>query len=159
MHKLLRRALTGTAAAAALFLAQPAAADTVCEWMDLANRLGAAAQASSAPRMPEAERATTRTALAIFEALNAIDRRYRSHVGFAPGDASASQDAAAATAAFKVLLHHYPAQRTQLEDSYALAMAGIADARAREAGRLIGERAAAAALAAGGIDPAVAQEP
>ena len=29
-----------TAAAAALGLAQPAAADTVCDWMDLANRLG-----------------------------------------------------------------------------------------------------------------------
>jgi hypothetical protein len=147
------------AAAAALFSAQPASADTVCEWMDLANRLGIAAQAAPSPQLPEQMRATTRAALAMFEALNAIDPRYRSYLGFEPADRSASQDSAAATAAYKVLVHHYPAQKTAIEDSYALAMAGIRDERAREAGRLIGEKAAAAAIQAGGIDPAIPQEP
>ena len=148
----MRKAYLVLAAAAAVGLAQPAAADTVCEWMDLAGRLGAAQQASPV-RLPEQERATTRTALAMFEALNAIDRRYQSYTGFEPADAAASQDAAAATAAYRVLLHHYPAQKTALDDSHALAMASAGDPARREAGRAIGERAAAAALAAGGVDP------
>jgi len=148
-----------TAAAAALLLAQPASADTVCEWMDLAGRLGAAAQAAPNPQLPEQMRATTRTSLAMFEALNAIDRRYQSYLGFEPADRTASPDSAAATAAYKVLVHHYPAQKAAIEDSYALAMAGIRDERAREAGRSIGEKAAAAAIQAGGIDPALPQEP
>jgi hypothetical protein len=147
------------ACASALLLAQPASADTVCEWMDLANRLGAAAQAAPSPQPPEQTRATTRTALAMFEALNAIDRRYLSYLGFEPADRTASQDAAAATAAYKVLVHHYPAQKTALDDSYTLAMAAIGDERAREAGRALGEKTAAAAVQAGGIDPAVAQAP
>ena len=155
---MLKRIWTTATAAAALFAATPASADTVCDWMDLANRLGAAAQGMPG-RMPEAERATTRVALAMFEALNAIEPRYRSHVGFPAAGAAASQEAAAATAAFKVLLHHYPAQRTNLEESYALAMSAVRGEAAREAGRAVGEAAAVAALAAGGIDPARPQEP
>jgi hypothetical protein len=151
--------LTVAAAAALTFGAQPAAADTVCEWMDMAGRLSAASMAAPAGQTPEQARASTRTALAMFEALNAIDRRYQTYLGFEPGPASASQDAAAATAAYKVLVHHYPAQKSALDDSYALAMAGIKDERAREAGQALGEKAAAAAIAAGGIDPAIVQEP
>lgn len=147
------------AAVAAAGLTAPASADAVCEWMDLAGRLNAAAQAAPSPQSPEQTRASTRTALAMFEALNAIDRRYQSYLGFEPADGTASQDSAAATAAYKVLVHHYPAQKTALDDSYTLAMAGIKDERAREAGRMLGEKAAAAAIAAGGIDPSVPQEP
>ncbi|HEX8512739.1 MAG TPA: vanadium-dependent haloperoxidase [Allosphingosinicella sp.] len=154
---MMRASYLGAAAVAALAFAQPASADAVCEWMDLANRLNFAAQASG--QTPDQARATTRTAIAMFEALNAIDRRYRSYLGFEPADRTASQDAAAATAAFKVLVHHYPAQKAALDDSYALAMAGIGDERAREAGRTLGEKAAAAAIQAGGVDPAVTQEP
>ena len=147
------------AAAAAIFWAQPASADTVCEWMELAGRLGSAAQA--APMQPaEQTRATTRTALAMFEALNRIEPRYRSYLAFAaPANPDASQDAAAATAAFKVLAHHHPSQRTALEESYALAMSTLPDGPAKEAGRLIGEAAATAAIAAGGVDPAIEQTP
>ncbi|MGZ8349627.1 MAG: vanadium-dependent haloperoxidase [Allosphingosinicella sp.] len=155
----MRTELKVMVAAATLGFAQPASADIVCDWMDYANRLGAAQMAAPGPRTPDEQRATTRTALALFEALNAIDRRYRSHLGLEAGDPSASQEAAAATAAARVLAHHYPAQRTQIEESYALAMAGIVDEARREAGRAIGERAAESAIAAGGIDPAIAQLP
>jgi hypothetical protein len=105
------------------------------------------------------DRAVTRVSLAMFEALNAIDRRYESYLGFPAGDASASQDAAAATAAYHVLLHAFPGQKASLDENYAIAMAYIADEGAREAGRLIGEQAAAAAIAAGGVDPAIQQVP
>jgi hypothetical protein len=144
------------AAVAALAFARPAKADTVCDWWELGNRLYNATQAT---RTPEQERAITRATLAMFEALNAIDRRYESYLGFPAGDPSASQDAAAATAAYRVLLYHFPTQKTALDDTYAIAMATVTDERAREAGRMIGEQAATAAIAAGGIDPAVVQEP
>ena len=156
----MRRSAFLAAAAAALMLgAQPASADTVTDWMDVANRLNNAAQASPTPQTADQVRATTRTALAMFEAVNAIDRRYQGYLQLPQAEPSASQDAASATAAFRVLLHHYPAQRSALEDSYALAMSWIAEGPAKEAGRRVGEAAAQAAIAAGGVDPAIEQVP
>ena len=153
------RALTLMLAGAALAMSGPARADVVTDWWDVANRYFNAGQGSPGPRTPDMERASTRTALAMFEAVNAIDRRYQSFLNVPAGDSKASQEAAAATAAFKVLLHHYPANKAPLEEGYALSMAGIADTPAKAAGIAFGEQAAAAAIAAGGIDPAVAQSP
>ena len=148
------------AAAAALAFARPAAADTVTDWWDFGNRIAQTASGlSGLPGTPDQQRAQTRATLAMFEAVNAIDRRYESYLHVPAGDPGASQDAAAATAAYRVLLQHFPAQRTALDESYAIAMAAIPEGPAREAGRQIGEAAAAAAMNAGGIDPAVAQVP
>ncbi|HYI47077.1 MAG TPA: vanadium-dependent haloperoxidase [Allosphingosinicella sp.] len=156
----MRKALIGMAAAGAFLLAQPAAADPVTDWWEFANRIALTAQGPTGlPGTPDQQRAVTRTALAMFEAVNAIDRRYTSYLGFPVAAPTASPDAAAATAAYKVLLHHFPAQRPALEESYAIAMAAIPDEPRREAGRLIGEAAATAAIAAGGIDPAIVQTP
>jgi hypothetical protein len=141
-------------------VAAPAQADTVCEWMEFTQAIvTAGAPPPTAPRTPDHERATTQVALAMFEALNAIDRRYQSYLNVTAGDRAASQDAAAVTAAYRVLLAHYPGQRVALDDAYQLGMNAVADAAAREAGRAVGERAAQAALAAGGIDPAIVQIP
>ncbi len=149
------RDLRIVAAAVAMACATPAAADTVSDWWEFAGKLAPPGGGDS----PETMRSTTRVSLAMFEALNAIDRRYESHLNLPQGDASASQDAAAATAAYQVLLVHYPAQKAALDDSYAIAMAEVRDAGKREAGRRIGEAAAQAAMTAGGIDPAIAQTP
>ncbi|HMG47730.1 MAG TPA: vanadium-dependent haloperoxidase [Allosphingosinicella sp.] len=153
----MRRIHLGLAAAALLF-AQPARADTVTDWWDFSNRIAATSQGPSGlPGTPDQQRAVSRAALAMFEAVNAIDRRYESYLNFPAGDGTASPDAAAASAAYQILLHHFPAQRAALDESYAIAMAGIPDTPRREAGRLIGEAAATAAMAAGGIDPAISQ--
>jgi hypothetical protein len=146
-------------AAAALATASPASADAVTDWWELGAKFNFAQQASGMPAPPEAQRAAARAALATFEAVNAIDRRYESYLGFPVADASASQDAAAATAAYKVLLQHYPQNKSHLEESYALAMAQIPESPAKTAGTAIGEQAAQAAMAGGGIDPAVEQTP
>ena len=147
-------------AATALVTATPAAADTVCEWVEFAQSVQTAASPpASAPRVPDHDRAQTQVALAMFEALNAIDRRYESYVGMAPGDPKASQDAAAVTAAYTVLIAHYPGQKGAIEESYAIAMEQVPDSAAREAGKRVGELAAQAALKTGQIDPAVAQTP
>jgi hypothetical protein len=145
--------------AAAVAFAQPAAADTVCDWWEFATRMANPMTASATPRTPDQERAVTRASLAMFEALNAIDRRYESYLNFPLGDPGASQDAAAATAAYTVLVAAFPVQKTLLDETYAFAMAAIPEGPARDAGRQIGEAAAAAAMQAGGIDPAIPQAP
>ena len=149
--------LAGTAG---LLAAAPASADTVCEWIEFSEAIArASAPPPDAPRTGEHDRAGTQVTLAMFEALNAIDRRYETFLGMAQGDRTASQEAAAATAAYRVLLAHYPGQKTALDDSHNVTMLGIANAGAREGGKAIGEAAAKLALAAGGTDPAKAAVP
>ncbi|HYE47400.1 MAG TPA: vanadium-dependent haloperoxidase [Caulobacter sp.] len=151
----MRKTLTLLLAAAALAVAQPAAADTVSDWWEFATKISNASQPPpGSGRTPDGERALTRASLAMFEAANAIDRRYESYLGVPAGDPAASQEAAIITAAYKVLVHHFPTQKAALDDSYGLAMAALPDGPAKEAGRLIGEQAAAASLTAGGLDPA-----
>jgi hypothetical protein len=147
------------AAVAALLMAAPAQADTLTDWWETAQRYYLAGQFSGSPRTPDLERASARTALAMFEAVNAIDRRYESYLKLPAADSKASPEAAAATAAFKVLLHHYPANKTVLEESHAMVMAGIADSPAKAAGIAVGEAASAAAIPANGIDPSIEQTP
>src|SRR4028118_327568 len=127
------RPIAMTAAAiAALMVPRPALADTATDWWEIAGKfnfaqpesgrpsppgrgaaprgwettgkLNFAPQASGMPSPPETQRASARAALAVFEAVNAIDRRYQSYVDFPAAAGPASQDAAAATAAFKVLM-------------------------------------------------------
>ena len=138
----------------------PAYADTVCEWFEFGGKIAEkSAPPPNSQRGPEHGRATTQMALAMFEALNAIDRRYESYVGLDVGDARASQTAAAITAAYEVLTAHFPGQKTTLDENYSLALAGEADAVRRDAGVAIGKRAAEAALAKGGIDDKIVQSP
>ena len=148
------------AAMLAAFAATPALADTVCEWMDFSQAIAsAAAPPPSAPRTPDHDRAGTQVALAMFEALNAIDRRYESYLKIPAADPRASQDVAAATAAYQVLLAHYPSQKNALEENYAIALAAEPNSAARDTGKAIGEAAAKAALASGGIDSNIPQTP
>ena len=148
------------AAGALLAAAAPASADTVCEWIEYGEAVATAAPpAPDAPRTGEHDRARTQLALAMFEALNAIDRKYESYLGMPAADPGASQDAAAATAAHAVLLAHYPGQKSSLEDSYGVTMMSVTDTAARDKGKAVGEAAARLALAAGGLDPALKPVP
>jgi hypothetical protein len=151
--------LIAGAAVAALASATQAQADAVTDWWEIGAKFNFAQQTAAMPSPPETQRASARAALAVFEAVNAIDRRYESYLNFPAADASASQDAAAATAAFKVLLQHYPQNKSHLEESYALAMAQVPDGAAKASGTGIGDQAATAVMALGGIDPAVEQTP
>lgn len=156
----MRKNITGTISIALLSIASPAAANTVSDWVEFANRIHSPLDPAPESRArPESSRATTRVALAMFEALNAIDHRYESYVGMAQGDKTASPDAAAITAAYRVLSDHFPSAKGELDDGYAIAMAALPDDTRREAGRLIGEQAAKGALAVGGIDPKIVQIP
>ena len=158
----MRKWTWAAAVAAAMLGSTPASADTICEWYEFGQSILLAPSPSAmagGPRNPDLDRAGTRLTIAMFEAVNAIDRRYQSYLGLPARDAGASQEAAAITAAYRILHEYFPAQRTSLDDAYALAMNGITDAARRQAGQQIGEEAARAAMAAGGVDAAIAQVP
>jgi hypothetical protein len=95
----------------------------------------------------------------MFEALNAIDRRYESYLKLPMADRSASQEAAAASAAYHVLMSYFPSQKIALEESYSMALEAVPDLRARDAGVRIGKQAAEGALKAGAADPSVTPAP
>lgn len=145
--------------AASAFAATPAHADIVCEWMDFAGKIQVAAIPQPGPLTGEHDRAQSQVALAMFEATNAIDRRYVSYLAFAERAPGASQEAAAATAAYHVLLSHFPSQKAALAESHAMTLESVTDPAAREAGKKVGEAAAAAALQAGNVDPSAPQTP
>ncbi len=151
----MNRFIRAVSALAAACAPSPVLADTVADW----SEFGAAVIKAASERGSGVAHGETQAALAMFEALNAIDRRYESYLGFAQGDPAASQDVAAATASYRVLLTLYPSQTSALNDGYAVAMTGTAEGPAKETAKAIGEAAAAAALKAGGLDPAIAQKP
>ncbi len=83
--------------------------------------------------------------LAVFEAVNAITGDYEPYLGVAAPN-GASVDAAAATAAYRVLKTYFPAAPS-LDDSYASSLTAIADGVSKSDGIATGELAAAAVLA------------
>jgi len=83
---------------------------------------------------------------AMYDAVNSIDRRYQSYLRVPRADRRASKDAAAATAAFRVLATNFPLQLTTLQGHYATSLAGIPEGKAKARGIAAGEAAAAAML-------------
>jgi hypothetical protein len=149
-------------AAVGLAMTGPARADTVCEWMEFARKAlpqspGQAGSQLTIVRDGKGDHNETKVALAMFEALNAIDHRYRSYVGLPVGSGTADQQVAAMTAATEVLLALAPANKTAVQESYDLAVAGVADGAAKADAIAIGKKAAAAVLAIPDIDPKVKQ--
>src|SRR4051812_5314706 len=85
---------------------------------------------------------------AVYDAVNSIDQRHQRYLPVPPASRSASQDAAAATASFKVLTALYPPQLGRLQPFYAASLAAIADGRSKTRGIAAGEVAANAMLLA-----------
>ena len=132
------------ALAAVLGMPAGARADAVLDW-------NLHAQSTIFATGPTAHASTLSFAMvhgAVYDAVNAIDRRNRPYLRVPPAERWASKDAAAATAAFRVLAALYPAQLATLEGHYDVSLAAIADGRQRRAGSPPGEAGAAAMLAA-----------
>jgi hypothetical protein len=139
----LAAALTGLAA-----LVAPAvgSADTVTQW----NQNAATALYVTAAQPPNVS--VLHMAMvqgAVYDAVNAIDGSREGYLLTSrvatPTD---SKDAAAATAAYKVLLNIVPPQQPALQPLYDATLAGIADTPAKTRGIAVGEAAAAAMIAA-----------
>lgn len=130
-----------------------ASADVVTDWNVKAGNLVVEAKLGT----PPANRVLALVHTAVYEATNAITRRYpasRLQIEATPG---ASVDAAVAAANRSTLLELLPAQQASIEAAYQAALASIADGPAKAAGIAIGQQAAAATLASRTEDAAVAE--
>lgn len=146
MHATRARWVVIGAAVVAAFAAPAAArADAVTDWNVYAN----AAIFSTGPTAHAATLSTAMVQGAVYDAVNAIAGGYTPYLGGTPAaDPMYSQDAAAATAAFRVVSVLVPTQLTVLQGQYSASLAAIAPGAAKAGGIRVGERAAAAMLAA-----------
>jgi hypothetical protein len=87
---------------------------------------------------------------AVYDAVNAIDRGHQPYLVQPPSNPTDSKEAAAATAAFRVLVGLFPGQAATLQPIYDAYIAGLPDKPpgSRAAGITIGEATAAAMLQA-----------
>ncbi len=87
------------------------------------------------------------TQLAVFEAVNAIDKDFDPYLGTIAAPPTASAEAAAVVAAHAVLKNYFPANAAALDAARATSLAGIADGIRKQQGISVGAAAAAAMIA------------
>lgn len=142
--KTIRKKISAAAAAlvAAVFVSTPAIAkaDVVLDWNAIAI--------SAAVTNPfNQARVMATTQLAVFEAVNAIERGYEPYLGTVVAPAGASSDAAVIAAASRVLRESLPGSVGMVDAARASSLAAIPDGPAKTSGIAVGEAAAAAMLA------------
>jgi hypothetical protein len=128
----------------ALSFSASARADTVTDW----NAHAVNSLVTTAGQSPTVS--TIHLAMvhgAVYDAVNSIDERYEPYVVRVRARGWYSQDAAAATAAYRVLLALVPAQQPTLGPLYEATLAAIPAGDAKQGGIRTGEIAAAAMLA------------
>lgn len=130
-------------ALAATLLATAARGDVIMDWNAKADALAVEKQLLNAPNT----RGQAMLHVAMFEAVNAIDRRYAPYRLNLTADRTTSREAAAAAAAYDVLLALYPDKKTDLDATLATSLAGIADNEAKSKGIELGKQAAAGVIA------------
>src|SRR5829696_4850840 len=145
----LRTRRLGLGLTAAAFIAMagsaPASADTVTDWnTNAVNAL--VGTAGQSPTVSSIHLAMVHGA--VYDAVNSIDERYEPYLVDVRARDWYSRDAAAATAAYKVLLAIVPAQAPTLSAQYEISMGAVAAGAARDNGTRVGEIAAAAMLTA-----------
>ncbi|MDA0167968.1 vanadium-dependent haloperoxidase [Solirubrobacter taibaiensis] len=129
----------------ALAISASARADTVTDWN--VNAVGAlVGTAGQSPTVSTVHLAMVHGA--VYDAVNSIDERYEPYLVDVRARDWYSRDAAAATAAYKVLLAIVPAQAPTLSAQYEISMGAIPAGPARDNGARVGEIAAAAMLTA-----------
>lgn len=87
------------------------------------------------------------TQLAVFEAVNAIDKDFDPYLGTVAAPRTASAEAAAVAAAHAVLKNYFPANASALDAARAASLARIADGNRKQQGIAVGVAAAAAMIA------------
>ena len=131
-----------SALAVALF-ATAAHADVIMDWNAKADALAVEKQLLNAPNA----RGQAMLHIAMFEAVNAIDRRYAPYKLNLTADRAASREAAAAAAAYDVLLALHPDKKADLDAALAGSLAGMAENEAKSKGIELGKQAAAGIIA------------
>jgi hypothetical protein len=134
--------------------ATSARGDVIMDWNAKADAIGIEKQVPNAPNA----RGQAMLHVAMFEAVNAIDRRYAPYKLTLVADRTASKEAAAASAAHDVLLALYPDQKSDLDAAFAASLSGIAETDAKSKGIELGKKAAAEIIALRGNDGSNAPE-
>ncbi len=140
--------------AASLIASPMARADAVCDWNTKVGEIVVSARMGP----PPANRAMAIASTTVYEAVNAITKRYPAgalKLEAAPG---ASVDAAIAAANRTALAKLLPSQQAAIDSAYQAALAKIADGPAKTSGIAVGEKAADAILASRAEDGAAAGE-
>ncbi len=135
MNKLLGR---GLGIAVALVAASAARADSVTDWNQTAIR---STEIAGAP-VPVQTRVMAIVHAAIFDAVNAIERKYTTYAVEVTAPAGASAEAAADAAGHGVLERLYPQQQASLDAALTMSLARIPDDAARADGLKLGEEVA-----------------
>src|SRR5437763_1443640 len=127
-------------AALAIGLTQSASASNpIIDWNQIAL--------STALTTPGTQIYLTYVNLAMYDAVNAIDRRYQQYGPEFHGPGDASKEAAAISAAYQTLLNYFPGQAAALQAQYEAAIAGILGGQAKASGIAVGQIAAARIVA------------
>jgi vanadium-dependent haloperoxidase-like protein len=124
---------------AVLWITGAAQADIVTDWNARADAIGTEKKMAS----PLQARIVTLLHVAIFEALNAIDRRYQPYRLALVADRKTSREATAAAAGNAILVALYPEQKATLDAMLAQQLAAVPEGPARERGLILGRKAAA----------------
>jgi hypothetical protein len=119
-----------------------ARADVVIEWNSRADVIAADRKITG----PVHGRTLALMHVAMFEALNAIDRRYQPYRLSLVADRETSRETAAAVAGHDVLVATYPDQKSALDALLAQQLSIVPDGPARERGLILGRKAAAGLL-------------
>jgi hypothetical protein len=125
--------------------AAPARANTVSDWNDAAST--AIVTVAKQPP-PVAVMSFAMVQGAVYDAVAAIDGRYRPYLAAPAARRTDSEDAAAAAAAYGVLVGLFPAHQPKLQPLYDASLAAIPDGRRKSRGIADGQVAAAAMLTA-----------
>lgn len=139
------RHLAGAAALAALAWSGAAAADAVTDWNDIANNAVAAGRPG-----PIGVQDLAIVQLAVHDAVQSYERRFEPYYTQVNG-AKGSKSAAAAAAAYGVLVAFYPAQAATLDATYQTWLAD--NGLVGDAGIAVGEAVAARAATLRRLDP------
>lgn len=141
---------------AAASLAAPAArCDTITDW----NSLLVAVMLAEKTHAPMQSRNAALVHGAMYQAVNAIDRRYAPYGATLPAPAGSSPEAAAATAAHRTLLALYPSQAAALQAALARSLDAIPDGVPKRDGIGVGELAASQLLQLRSDDGSSASQP
>jgi hypothetical protein len=129
-------------------------ADVIMDWNAKADAIAAEKQVLPAQQ----SRAMSMLHIAMFEAVNAIERRYTPYQLTLFADRSTSKEAAAAAAAYDVLLATYPDQKAVLDTALTASLSGIPETEGKSNGIVLGQKAAEAVIALRASDGSNAQE-
>ena len=139
---------------AAAFAPAATRADVVMDWNTKADEIAATKQLSPV----NYSRGLTMLHVAMFEAVNAIERRYVPYKLNLTADRATSKEAAAATAGHDIMLALYPDQQSSLDATLAAMLASVRDGEPKTKGIDLGKKAAAAIIELRANDGIDAQE-